>query len=102
MENPSVEDEAAFAIENQSNWVTSIAAYFRDFLDTDFKRARLPKRKIQFKDGNGITIGIPLSRYPKFAGVLWSTLSEPLDQKMVKQIVVPRNKYPTASIRANE
>ena len=45
-ETPEPGDEDFIATSPEKNWVGSIAGYFRDFLDTDFKKTRAPKRQI--------------------------------------------------------
>ena len=87
----NTEDFVALTPEN--NWVSSIASYFRDFLDTDFKRTSAPKRQISSRDSSGILTGVPLSKYPELTRDLWKLLGEPFDTKMVLELRIRRGKY---------
>ena len=48
--------------KNNSSFIDSLARYYSEFLSTDFKKGRLPKRKFQIKDSKGRRSGIPLSK----------------------------------------
>jgi hypothetical protein len=39
---------------SSGGFIGQICAYFRDFLDTDFRRQRMPKRSIGLKDAKGL------------------------------------------------
>ena len=62
-----------------SGFIYDISRYYRDFLDTDFKRQRLPKRSIINRDRVGNLTGVALRKYPSFEQEIWRCLSEPLD-----------------------
>jgi hypothetical protein len=51
--------------DSKTGFLKDICAYFRDFLDTDFKRQAAPKRSITLKDPTGNLTGIDLSKYPE-------------------------------------
>lgn len=87
----NTEDFVALTPEN--NWVGSIASYFRDFLDTDFKRTSAPKRQISSRDGSGILTGVSLSKYPGLTRDLWKLLGKPFGTKMVLEFSICRGKY---------
>src|SRR5690606_17308431 len=53
----------------------AIARYYADFLATDFKGARLPKRSCQRKTGKGLLVGTDLARYPQLATRVHKALS---------------------------
>ena len=89
--SPDIEDHVTLSPEN--NWVGSIASYFRDFLDTDFKKTSAPKRQISSRDGSGILTGVPLSKYPELTQDLWKLLGEPFDSKMTLELKIRRGKY---------
>ena len=80
-------------IEPEKSWIGSVCSYFRDFLDTDFRRARAPKRSITSRDASGNLTGIALSRYPELGMDLWQLLAEPLDSSLLTSISVRRGKY---------
>lgn len=77
----------------QSSWIGSVCAYFRDFLDTDFKKSRAPKRQISSRDRQGALTGIPASRYPEFNRDLLEALTTPFDTSMIIELKVRRGKY---------
>jgi hypothetical protein len=77
----------------QKSWVGTLCAYFRDFLDTDFRRARAPKRSITSRDASNNLTGIALSKYPDLGRDLWSLLAKPFDQQLSLSLVVRRGKY---------
>lgn len=53
----------------------AIARYYADFLATDFKGARLPKRAYQRKTGKGLLVGADLARYPQLAARVHKSLA---------------------------
>lgn len=53
----------------------AIARYYADFLATDFKGARLPKRFCQRKTGKGLLVGTELARYPQLAARVHKALA---------------------------
>jgi hypothetical protein len=88
----SIEHEVP-EITPQKSWVGSICSYFRDFLDTDFQRARAPKRSIVSRDSYSNLTGIALSRYPELGNDLWQLLADPLGSSLSASIAVRRGKY---------
>ncbi|MBT4849866.1 hypothetical protein HON36_03370 [Candidatus Parcubacteria bacterium] len=46
-------------------FVKEVAKYFMNFLETDFKKRRLPKRNVIQKTQKGLVVGIDLEKYPK-------------------------------------
>src|SRR6202040_924931 len=55
-----------------------LAQYYAEFLSTDFKRQRLPRRRLQSSDAKGHLVGIALRKYPGFQQKMWEELSEPI------------------------
>jgi hypothetical protein len=55
-----------------------LAQYYAEFLSTDFKRQRLPRRRIESIDPQGRVIGIPLRKFPGFQQKLWEELAKPI------------------------
>src|SRR5690349_14287493 len=55
-----------------------LAQYYCEFLSTDFKRQRLPRRRLESSDAKGRLIGIPLQKYPGFQQKLWGQLGSPI------------------------
>jgi len=55
-----------------------LAQYYAEFLSTDFKKQRLPRRQLQNADAQGRLVGIPLRKYPGFQQKLWEDLAKPI------------------------
>jgi hypothetical protein len=55
-----------------------LAQYYAEFLSTDFKKQRLPRRRLQNSDEQGRMVGIPLRKYPGFEQKLWQELAKPI------------------------
>ena len=81
-------------------FISHICAYFRDFLDTDFRRQGMPKRRIGLKDAKGNLTGISTSKYPDLTADLWRALAKPLDASRQFVISIPRGKYHSRTDRA--
>ena len=47
-------------------FIREVCSYFMNFLETDFKRRRVPKRSFALKDKAGNLTGIRLQKYPTF------------------------------------
>ncbi len=78
-----------------NTWIGSVCSYFRDFLETDFKRSRTPKRAIISRNGKGQLTGISLLRYPRLYQKIWKELEEPLGPALSFEITVRRGNYKT-------
>jgi very-short-patch-repair endonuclease len=91
IEIPEMEDLPNGAVV-QGNFLSNIARYFRDFLDTDFKRQRLPKRQLQRADRSGNLTGITISKYPTLVLQIWKRLLEPIGNGLEIKIVRGRHK----------
>lgn len=48
-----------------TSFVKEVAKYFMNFLETDFKKRRIPKRNSIQKTQKGLKVGIDLEKYPK-------------------------------------
>ena len=55
-----------------------LAQYYAEFLSTDFKKQRLPRRRLENADALGRLVGIPLRKYPGFQQKLWGELAKPI------------------------
>jgi hypothetical protein len=74
-------------------FVGQICAYFRDFLDTDFRKQRMPKRSIGLRDAKGNLTGISIAKYPELTADLWTQLDRQLDASRQFGISISRGKY---------
>src|SRR4029077_16030744 len=70
-----------------------ICAYFRDFLDTDFKRQAAPKRSVTLKDAARNLTGSAASKYPDLVNEVWRLLRKPIDDNPAFSLAVPRGRY---------
>jgi len=59
-------------VENREtqNFIKEVAKYFMTFLETDFKKRRLPKRHTNQKTVKGNKIGIDIEKYPALKKIL--------------------------------
>src|ERR1700687_2599616 len=74
-------------------FIAQICAYFRDFLDTDFRKQRMPKRSIGMRDAKGNLTGISIAKYPELTSDLWTQLGKQLDAGRQFGISIGRGKY---------
>ena len=67
-----------------------VCTYFQNFLETDFKSRRAPKRNLNLKDKAGNLTGLRLEKYPSFQSKVFELINS---ENVDFQIEVPRNKY---------
>jgi hypothetical protein len=48
-------------------FVTEVARYFMEFLETDFHKVRHPKRYIQGRNSANLQVTVDLNKYKKFS-----------------------------------
>lgn len=58
-----------------------VSSYFRDFLETDFKRRSAPRRRIVLHSDAGLRCGMATIRYPRLDHRLWQLLDQPARQE---------------------
>lgn len=58
--------------QKNQNFITEIAKYFMTFLETDFKKRRLPKRHTNQKSVKGSRVGVDIEKYPAMKKILLS------------------------------
>ena len=56
-------------------FVKEVAKYFMNFLETDFKKRRIPKRDTNKKTKSELTVGLDFEKYPKFKELLIKNLN---------------------------
>lgn len=59
-----------------------ISQYFRDFLESDFKRAQAPRRRIVLTSDSGFRSGLRTAPYPALDAELWKLLSRPTSDEL--------------------
>jgi hypothetical protein len=70
----------------QTDFIREICTYFMDFLQSNFKRGRIPKRHIKLKDAKGFKVGVDASKYPDF-------------NKALKNVVIKNFKEPSDKLK---
>lgn len=78
-------------VNKTGKFVKEVATYFRDFLETDFKKRRIPKRSIKFKNEKNFLIGLTLRKYPEFNKKLWKLINNSFQSD--RQFIVKKNEY---------
>jgi hypothetical protein len=74
-----------------SGFFKRLAQYYAEFLSTDFKKQRLPRRRLENVDAQGRLVGIPLRKYPGFQQKLWAELAKPIETGL--SMAVPRGSW---------
>lgn len=54
----------------------TLASYYREFLETDFKKVRLPKRKYSLRDPKNNRVGIRIERFSQFRALMIGKLEQ--------------------------
>ena len=67
-------------------FLRDVAIYFRDFLETDFHKRRLPKRSVQLRNQDNLLVGIKLDKYPAFVEIVWKLIRGGFSRSILKQI----------------
>jgi hypothetical protein len=75
-------------------FVTELARYFMDFLETDFHKVRSPKRKIQTRNSNNLQVCINLNKYKKYFDRAWRSVATGFEGDPLNRI--NRGDYTTA------
>jgi signal transduction histidine kinase len=88
------DNEYQLLIQNKlpgiSGFVQTLAGYYCQFLETDFKKSREPKRKFLNRDNLGRKVGIRTSKYSHFKNLLVDEINF---KKQNSNIVIESNKY---------
>jgi hypothetical protein len=69
-----------------NEFLREVTIYFRDFLETDFHKRRLPKRSIRQRNQDNLLVGIKIDKYPSFVDVVWKLTKNNFNNGVVKQI----------------
>lgn len=67
-------------------FVTEVANYFMDFLETDFHKVRSPKRKLQNRNSNNLQIGVNLNKYKKYNSLIWRAIRSGFEDDAIKEL----------------
>lgn len=74
-----------------AGFATRVLRYFQDFIQTDFRRQKAPRRRITLKNDAGFRMGIPLRKYRTLYDIVAKRLCEPVGQGF--EITVPKGRF---------
>ena len=57
-------------------FLKELARYYTAFLETDFRKHRIPKRSIKLRNPKGYRTGINIRKYKSFGKLIWTLLQE--------------------------
>jgi hypothetical protein len=77
----------------RDTWIGTLCGYFRDFLETDFKKSRAPKRSISRVDSTGLKVGFDISQYPALREDIVSLLETGIDLEAPSRFQLARGRY---------
>jgi very-short-patch-repair endonuclease len=72
-------------------FVKALCSYYSEFLETDFKKERIPKRRSEYKNKIGNPIGIPLKDFGEVQNEIWGAMNKTFFDDYI--IPLRRNKY---------
>jgi hypothetical protein len=64
------------------NVAVQVCHYFKDFLESDFRRQQAPRRRIILQSDAGFRTGMRVRAYPTLESELWSLISRPSGEPM--------------------
>jgi len=76
-----------------TGFLKRLAQYYSEFLSTDFKKQRLPRRRLETSDAKGRMIGIPLRKYPGFQQKLWEQLGNKIGEGLELRNYIGRSVF---------
>lgn len=82
---------------NLSGFSQKILRYFQAFLQTDFKKQRAPKRKIQLKSDIGFRMGVPLRKYVSLNKSAWRFAADAPDAGLHLKISIGQHTAPVSA-----
>ncbi|MEK7595367.1 MAG: AAA domain-containing protein [Patescibacteria group bacterium] len=82
----------AKAVTEPNNFVKEVAKYFMNFLETDFKKRRVPKRNTIQKTNNGLKVAVDLDKFIDFKQALLKQFAKSFENQ---SLVVKKNEYTT-------
>jgi very-short-patch-repair endonuclease len=77
---------------------TRIAGYFRDFIETDFKRVQAPSRKVVLQSDAGFRCGMRLKPYETLARDVWKLIQQPSGEAMELKLAPRKYTRPLSPI----
>jgi len=79
-----IENVDATTTDSSNKFVKEVAKYFMNFLDTDFKKGRIPKRNTIQNTQKGLRVGFDLKKYPKIKQNLLTILNDGFKKEELK------------------
>jgi len=67
-------------------FVTEVASYFMDFLETDFHKVRNPKRFIQTRNSSNLQVCINLNKYKRYSPLVWKVIRNGFADDSLKEL----------------
>lgn len=75
-----------------------VSRYFLDFLQTDFKVQKAPRRRIHLKTESGFRTGVPLRKYESLYKEVWKLLDKPISENQSLFINRGKHKSPVSPV----
>jgi len=86
---PTVSSTPGLSKHGIAAFVSELATYYMDFLETDFHKRRVPKRSVTFRNNKNLRVGLDLAKYDAFQ----SAVLKVLENGMTRPLNIPRGKY---------
>ncbi len=86
---PAVSSTPGLSKHGIAAFVSDLATYYMDFLETDFHKRRVPKRSVQFRNSKNLRVGLDLAKYDAFQ----SSVLKVLEGGMKASLSITRGKY---------
>ncbi len=86
---PAVSSTPRLSKHGIAAFVSELATYYMDFLETDFHKRRVPKRSVKFRNSKNLRVGLDLAKYNAFQ----SSVLKVLESGMTRPLSIPRGKY---------
>ncbi|MDA7595071.1 AAA domain-containing protein, partial [Acidimicrobiia bacterium] len=86
--------------KNKNYFVSTLAKYYQEFLSTDFKKVRAPKRKFSTKDAKNRKIGLLIDKYPSLYEKFYERANKAGIEKA--QFTINKNSYSTKLSELNK
>lgn len=77
---------------SENTFVKEVAKYFMNFLETDFKKRRIPKRNTIQKTTDGMKVAVDLEKYPEFKKALIKQFLSSFDKQ---SLIIKKREYTT-------
>ncbi len=86
---PAVSSTPGLSKHGIAAFVSELATYYMDFLETDFHKRRVSKRSVKFRNNKNLRVGLDLAKYDAFQ----SSVLKVLESGMKRPLNIPRGKY---------